>query len=312
MPNRKTPQQAGARKLSTEWRAAPADRPISYRAGCAPPTWIARARAALRGRAIGHDIVFYHSVPSTMPIARQIIDRRGGAAAGAVVIADEQTAGRGRLQRHWDAMAGRGLLGSYVLCADLLPEQPSLTVMLAGLAVLKAIHQCCPQLEHRIHLKWPNDVIALEPDGPVKLAGILVESIFHKGTLSGAVLGIGINVNQREDELPSTRAAGLPPSSLTIVANQASIDREALLVALCQALDHLCAPHSRPPAEAVHARWQCALAGLGAVVTAQSEDRPISGRAVGASRHGALLVRRASGEMLEIHSGDVTFDWNTT
>ena len=276
------------------------------------PQWIDSARAALRGGSIGHSIAFYPSAPSTMPIARQIIDRRGDAAAGAVIIADEQTAGRGRLQRNWDALAGRGLLGSYILCADLLPEQPASAVMLAGLAVRQAIRRCCPQLQDRIHLKWPNDVVALEAGGPVKLAGILAETIFHEEKLRGVILGIGINVNQRADELPPTRSGGLPPSSLMIVGEQSAIDRGDLLVALCRALDQLCAPHARPPADEIHARWARALVGLGAAVTVQSADGPVHGRAVGTSAHGALLVRRAGGETLEIHAGDVAFDWNTT
>ena len=275
------------------------------------PEWIARAHADLSRLRIGRCIEFYHAVPSTMPVARQRIVTRGDAAAGAVIIADEQTGGRGRLQRSWDAPAGRGLLGSYILCADLLPERSSLAVMLAGLAVLRAIRQCCPQRQERFHLKWPNDVIALEAGGPVKLAGILVETVFHKEKLRGVILGIGVNVNQREHELPTARSRGLPPSSLMIAGRQSAIDRGDLLVALCRALDHLCAPDSRPHADAVHARWERALYGLGAVVTVQGGDGSIRGRAVGTSPHGALLVRTAEDETLEIHSGDVSFDWNT-
>ena len=284
---------------------------VARRPQSTPPGWIARARADLSRQRIGHDIAFYHSTPSTMPLARQLIDTRGDAAAGAVIIADEQTTGRGRLQRSWDAAAGRGLLGSYILCADLLPERPSLAVMLAGLATLQALRQRCPQRADRFHLKWPNDVIALERGGPVKLAGILVETIFHQERLRGVVLGIGINVNQRADELPSARSGGLPPSSLMLAGGQSAIDRGDLLVALCRALERLCAPESRPPADAVHARWAGALYGLGAVVTMHSEDGPIRGRAIGISPQGALLVKTVGGEALEIHAGDVTFDWSS-
>ena len=252
-----------------------------------------------------------------MPVARRIFDTRGDDAAGAVVIADQQTAGRGRLDRGWEAATGRGLLGSYILCGDLLPEHSSLPVMLAGLALLRAIRQCCPQLDDRIGLKWPNDVIALEPGGPVKLAGILVENIFQQHELNGVILGIGVNVNQHQDELPSIRPGGLPPSSLMILcrggegadANYSPIGRGHLLVALCRALDDLCAPGSRLPADAVHARWERALFGLGAVVTAHTANGPIRGRAVGTSPQGALRVRTASNETLEIYSGDVAFDW---
>ena len=246
-----------------------------------------------------------------MPLARRLIETGGDAAAGAVIIADEQTAGRGRLQRSWDAPPGRGLLGSYILCGDLLPERPSLAVMLAGLAALDAVRHCCPQGDGRFRLKWPNDVIALERGGPVKLAGILVETVFHQDALRGVILGIGINVNQRADELPATRRGGLLPSSLSMVCGQPEIDRGELLAALCRALDHLCAPATRPPTEAVHDRWERALFGLGAVVTAPGATGPVRGRAAGTTPDGALLVHTDGGGALEVHSGDVTFEWNS-
>ena len=296
--------------MNTPHPSAGPQRP-GYEAASAPPAWIARARAALSRQRIGRRIAFYHSAPSTMPIARQLLDARGRAAAGAVVIADEQTAGRGRRQRSWVAPAGRGLLGSYILCADLLPERPALAVMIAGLALLQASRHCCPQRERRLHLKWPNDLIALEPGGPVKLAGILVDTVFRQQKLSAVILGIGVNVNQREHELPPVRPGGLPPSSLMIAGRQSTIDRADLLVTLCRALERLCAPDTRPPADVIHARWTGALFGLGAVVTAHGADGPVRGRAVGASAQGALLVRPPAGETIEIHSGDVAFDWDT-
>ncbi len=252
-----------------------------------------------------------------MTIARGIFDGRGDSAAGAVVIADHQTAGRGRLDRGWEDAGGRGLLGSYILCDELLPEHPSMVVMVAGLAVLRAIGESCPQLEERVRLKWPNDVIAVEEGGPVKLAGILVESIFAQQKLGGVILGIGVNVNQRQEELPAVRGGGLPPSSLMLLGRGGSpphgdfapIEREDLLVALCRALDDLCAPGSRPSAETVHARWQRALYGMGAEVTVHSAEGRVNGRAVGTSLQGALRVRLAGGETVEIHSGDVVFNW---
>ena len=313
--------QAETARTGAKLRKSCACRPPSD-----PPGWIARARArlsALEGpksrHHVGHCIAFHHSVPSTMPIARGIFDERGDSAAGAVVIADHQTAGRGRLDRGWEDASGRGLLGSYILCGELLPEHPSLAVMLAGLALLRAIGESCPDLEDRVRLKWPNDVIAVEAEGPVKLAGILVESIFQEQKLSGVIVGIGVNVNQRQEELPSIRGGGLPPSSLMLLGHgvdppngdSSPFEREHLLVALCRALDDLCAPGSRPAAAAVHADWQGALFGMGAVVTAHTADGPIRGRAVGTSSQGALRIGTGGGKTLEIHSGVVDFDWAT-
>lgn len=268
---------------------------------------------------MGRSIEYHRSTPSTMSIARRIFEERGESAAGAVVIADHQTAGRGRLDRGWEDAAGRGLLGSYVLCGEMLPEHPTLAVMAGGLALIRAISECCPSLSDRLRLKWPNDVIALEPGGPVKIAGNLVESIFDRQELRGAVLGIGVNVNQREDELPPVRDGGLPPSSLMILAGGDSrapvgcspIGRAHLLAALCLALDDLCATGSRPGADILHAQWERALHGLGAVVAAHTADGLIHGRAVGTTLQGALLVRKSDGGTVSVHSGDVIFDWSS-
>lgn len=268
-------------------------------------------------RYMGHSIEFYHSMPSTMPAARRIFEARGDDAAGAVVIADHQTAGRGRLARGWEDAAGRGLLGSYILCGEMLPGHPTLAVMAGGLALMRAIGGCCPRLADRLRLKWPNDVISLEADGPVKLAGILVESIFDQAELRGVILGIGVNVNQHPEELPSVRAGGLPPSSLKMLADGgrrspgdfSPIGREHLLAALCRALDDLCAPGTRPAAEVLHVQWEAALHGLDAVVAAHTANGIVHGRAVGTSPQGALLVRAAEGGMVTVHAGDVDFDW---
>lgn len=287
------------------------------------PEWIQQARAALQTEPVGHRIHFYPSVPSTMPIARQQWETDKNRAAGTVVIADEQTAGRGRQQRRWDARPGQGLLGSYLLCGQLLPPVPPQIPMLASLALLEAVRACCPACADPLGLKWPNDLVALpgsqpsasQPPGrPVKLAGILVESAFHREKLRAAIVGIGVNVHQQPHELPTPRPGGLPPASLAQISQQ-PVSRAQLLIALCRALGRLCHPDTRPPPPEIHQRWQAELIGLGCQVTAQDQTSqnpsgPIRGRAIGTSLHGGLLVRQASGETAEISAGDVSFAWD--
>jgi BirA family biotin operon repressor/biotin-[acetyl-CoA-carboxylase] ligase len=133
----------------------------------------------------------YRSVASTQAVARAWAD--GGAPEGAVVLADHQTAGRGRRGRAWTVPAGAGLLFSVVLRPPIpvgrWPEIP----LAAGCAVaegLEAVAGC------RVRLKWPNDVLV---DGR-KLAGILAEGTAGASPL--VVLGVGVNVSQDERDWP--------------------------------------------------------------------------------------------------------------
>ena len=286
------------------------------------PLDIATLRAALNGQPFGHTIHYHSSVPSTMPIARALAEKAADPAhiSGAVVIADEQTAGRGRLERRWETPPGRALLVSLVVAGSHLPERPAQLPMIAGLAVLDAVTQAV-SLRH-FRLKWPNDLVALPnpvtqavslrqavslPDGPVKVAGLLAESSLGRWGVRYAVLGIGINVNQRSDELPTPRPGGLPPASLFTLFGK-EFGREELLIALCHSLSALLAGPSRPTAEEIHAHWQAALINLGRSVVVHSGDGEWRGRAVGTNVDGSLLVEDETGRRVAVAAGDVSME----
>lgn len=254
----------------------------------------------LHAAPVGHRIEHHARVTSTMPLARALAQQ---GAAGAVVVADEQTAGRGRLQRTWQAPAGTALLSTTVFAGALLPARPADLPMIAGLAVIQAMADMAPALESRLYLKWPNDVL-LESDQEMgKVAGILVESAFQGDSLAYALLGIGINVNQTPDHLPATPPGQAPAVSIR-TALGAPLDRTALLAALCRAL----AAVAQEPPEARFQRWRDRLATLGRWVTASTatDAVPIRGRAVDVTRDGALVVETAEGARHEVAAGDVT------
>jgi BirA family biotin operon repressor/biotin-[acetyl-CoA-carboxylase] ligase len=144
-----------------------------------------------------------------------------GAAEGAVVAADEQTAGRGRLGRAWEAPKGAGLLFSIVLTPSVEPERlPELTVVAAE-AVCATI---ALQTGLAASVKPPNDVLV---EGR-KVAGILAEA-----TEGRVVLGVGVNVSQSEAELPE--ATRLPATSLALEG--ATVERGELLAAILEQLE---------------------------------------------------------------------------
>jgi BirA family biotin operon repressor/biotin-[acetyl-CoA-carboxylase] ligase len=150
-----------------------------------------------------------------------------GAPEGLVIVAERQSAGRGRLDRHWQAPAQAALTLSVLLRPP--PGRVSWLPLLAGVALTDAVG---PLAEVEAALKWPNDLLVRLPDGGWgKCAGILAEA-----GADAVVLGIGLNVLQRADELPPpVDPSAFPPTSLAL-AGAALSDRPPLLKALLRAL----------------------------------------------------------------------------
>lgn len=169
----------------------------------------------LRGR-FGRPYLWQESCPSTQDVLRGT-----DLPEGAVAVAEHQTAGRGRERRRWDDVPGRSLLLSLLLRPPVGAPAEQLALV-AGLAVAETVEA----RRDDASLKWPNDVLL----GGRKVAGVLLE-----GSEGAVVCGIGINVSQSEDELPSGTA--IPAGSLALVAGREP-DRAELLVTLLEILEH--------------------------------------------------------------------------
>jgi BirA family biotin operon repressor/biotin-[acetyl-CoA-carboxylase] ligase len=150
---------------------------------------------------------------------------RAGAPEGLVVVAERQTAGRGRLGRTWTSPPRAGLTFSVLLRPQVPPPRRSLVPLLAGLAVAEAV-TAIGRLD--VRLKWPNDL--LDAAGGRKLAGILAEAVALPDG-DAVVVGTGLNVTTRADELPDERAGSL------LLAGAAVTDRTSLLKELLRAFD---------------------------------------------------------------------------
>jgi BirA family biotin operon repressor/biotin-[acetyl-CoA-carboxylase] ligase len=190
------------------------------------PFDVGAVNKALVGTRFAHKLRHFASVTSTNVLLLQ--EATEGAAEGTVLVADEQTAGRGRGGHAWHSSAGDGLYLS-ALTRPGLPLQDVLRISLAtGLAAQRAIEET---VRVRVDLRWPNDLLV----GKRKCGGILVETSVdgeRPSTLRYAVIGIGINVNH----------AGFPPELAELATSlrmerRAEQDRGALLVALLRALD---------------------------------------------------------------------------
>ncbi len=171
---------------------------------------------------LGTPRVHLRRTDSTNLRARALAER--GAPHGTLVTAAEQTAGRGRQGRTWTAPAGRALL-----CSLVLREPPRLLSLLAGVAVAETVDMAGHAQDRPARVKWPNDVLV----GGRKVAGILAEG---RPTERWAVLGIGVNVAVRLDDLPaslrdSAGTLGLDPPDLERVLASLLDRLDAWLVA---------------------------------------------------------------------------------
>jgi BirA family biotin operon repressor/biotin-[acetyl-CoA-carboxylase] ligase len=219
-----------------------------------------------------------------------------GAPEGTIVLADHQTAGRGRLGRVWTAPPGSSLMLSVVLRPDLPPGRAWAVAAVAGVALADAATALGVP---GIALKWPNDLLA---EGR-KAAGLLAEARPGSGGGLGAVLlGMGVNVTQATADLPPELRARA--TSLSAAAGR-PIERAALLAAWGMRFeagyrDLVAGGRALLPA------WRGHLATLGREVRVERIGRePLTGRAVDVGPGGELVVRLPDGAMATVSAGDV-------
>ena len=250
-----------------------------------------RIAAALHTRLVGRHLEAHHEIDSTNTRAAQLAVE--GAADGTLVIADAQTAGRGRLGRAWHAPAKSSLLLSVVLRPPLSPTQAQRMTMLCSLALVEAIHTVTGV---RAHIKWPNDVQIRDR----KVAGLLAEAGLRGDRLSHVIVGMGVNVNLDVSMLPPLMA---PATSLSDELGR-RVSRLDLLVAVIEAIEarYLEACQGWAP----HTEWRQHLATLGQHVRLREGNEVVEGMAEDVDPDGALLLRTADSGLRRVLVGDVT------
>ncbi len=228
---------------------------------------------------LGRPRVHLRSTDSTNDRARELAI--AGTPHGTLVTASVQTAGRGRQGRRWSAPAERTLLMSLVLRAA-----PSLLPLIAAVAVCDVADRS--KIGQQARIKWPNDVVVTAPTGLAKLAGILTEGRPQAGW---AVLGIGLNVALRLEDLPVELRAGAATLGYSPQAIEPMLQR--LLAALQRRLAE--------PASATLDAWRLRDALRGREIAWGSGH----GRAEGIDGTGRLIVALAGGGHTTLEAGEV-------
>jgi len=212
------------------------------------------------------------------------------------VIAEAQTAGRGRLGRTWHSPRGVNLYCSIVLRPPLSPAAVPQVALVAGVAAAAALAET-PGLAPR--LKWPNDVLI---DGR-KVAGILTEMEAEVERVHHVILGIGVNLNAPRAAFPPElreRATSL------FLATGRRVDRAAVTGRLLAALEARYGRFLEGGFEAVRAEWESYSCLTGTDVRVASAEGEMAGRVLGLDTDGALMLARPDGTSTRIVAGEVT------
>ena len=253
-----------------------------------------RLRDAVGDCRFGRNVRHVATVGSTNELARELGEQ--GEADSTVVIADEQTAGRGRRRRSWVSPAGAGLYVSIILRPPFSMRESGPAVQLAaGIAVAEALET---SLHQAPVLRWPNDCYADDR----KIAGILVEAVSTGTGLDFLVCGIGVNVNHAEHDFPGELRDRA--TSLRLLLGH-PVPRLPLLVELLLCLDTWEGAWRRHGLEPIRDRWlELSPESKGGLVEVQTETGVLQGRAEGLSEDGRLRVNDGD-TVHEISVGEV-------
>ena len=246
----------------------------------------------LNTKLVGKSITVLDTVGSTNEYLKELGSK--GAQAGTVVLAREQTAGKGRLGRTWQTKKDDGIAMSVLLRPEKSPAEISSITPLTGLAVCRAINDFC-KLDSRI--KWPNDIIV----GKKKLVGILTEMSAEFDRVDYTVTGIGINVKNTTfpDDI-------VHKATSVLLETGRHIDQNKFVACILKYLEReLVENHYNLSGTSV-SDYQSLCATIGRSVTFTRGKRKISGMAVGISNSGELEVMLSNGTISTVNSGEVT------
>jgi len=242
---------------------------------------------------IGKPVRILSQVDSTNEEIRRNLNKN--TPEGLVVIADQQTHGKGRLGRSWHSEPGTGLYLSALLRPVMSIENLACITLMAGLATASAIRQ---QISTWVKLKWPNDILL----NGKKIAGILCECITDSGKNPAVITGIGINLSHTHfpESIKDTA------TSLKLETGK-NVSREDIALSLLQNLDSEYENFLQGKIESLIQRWTQQTDMFGNTITVYQKEKIRVGTAMGLDPHGKLILQTPKGEQMLIESGEISF-----
>lgn len=250
-------------------------------------------QAALGTHPWAEHIVFFESTDSTNTQAKRMA--ASGAPEGTILIAAQQTAGRGRLGRQFHSPDGIGIYMSLILRPRCKPEKLMHLTCAAGVAMCDAVEEV---LSFRPGIKWINDLVYDRK----KLAGILVELLFDsQGNVDAAIVGIGINCNHRMQDFPPELQS--IATSATMITGEKT-NRSALAASMIRHLHDMTETLSQPGSIMDQYRRDCIT--IGQQICVVHGDLIRYGRALSIDDDGGLVVEYDNGEIATVTFGEVS------
>jgi len=251
-------------------------------------------KAKFEGKSFGHSIYYYDKTSSTNDDAFSL--GLNGVPEGTIVIADSQTAGKGRIRRSWISPPGLNIYTSVILRPKIEAFKASGIPIMAGVAVAEVLDLYCPG---QVELKWPNDVIIKNK----KVCGILSEAKMREGTIDFIVLGIGINVNIQDGKF-SEEIRDIA-TSLAIESGQ-YIDRQELIIRLYENLEKWYKQQLQKGFDPIKNKWLELTSMIGRMVVVNFGKENIKGKAVGLDDDGQLILLSENNQDIKVSAGDAT------
>ena len=249
-----------------------------------------------KGHRVGRDIQVFEQTTSTNDVIEKLA--RDGVPEGAVVFAESQTQGRGRLGRQWASPARKGLWFSVLLRPPLRPQAATQLTIASATALRNAIAQ---QTGLKTEIKWPNDVLI----SGKKVAGILTELSAEVDQIKYVLVGIGVDVNLDASDFPAEIRSQATSLKLELGKPVARAD---LAAAILQHLDREYCRILAGEFGAVASEWEEHCTTIGQRVVIRLGQRTVCGRAESLGEDGALLLRTDHGHLERIVGGDVTLE----
>lgn len=244
---------------------------------------------------IGKEIYYFPELKSTNIIAKEkALHGAEEIGEGTLIIAERQSAGKGRLGRKWFSPAG-GIWLSVILYPQLSPSYISRITLMTAVAAVKAC-KICTQIKSQI--KWPNDILINEK----KVCGILTEMSAELDIINWVVVGIGINVNIDHREFPEDIQENT--ISLKEVSGK-EVLRVKLVQTFLQEFEKYYEILKRREFFSILKEWKLYSHTLGRKIRVDTGEKIITGEAVDINEEGALILKKEDGELVEIFSGTI-------
>lgn len=241
----------------------------------------------------GCNVIFYEETGSTNVEAKQLAEQ--GSVHGTLVVADSQSGGKGRRGRNWHSPKGSAIAMSMILKPELETDKAGMLTLVQAMAVVKALEGIC---SCKPQIKWPNDILINEK----KVCGILTEMNLNKTEIASIIIGCGVNVNQ--ESFPEEISA--IATSLKIETGQV-FHRAELIGCICRYFEKYFEEFMTvKDLSGMVEEYNNYLISKGRSVKVLDPQGEFQGETLGINAQGELLVKKASGEIVNVYAGEVS------